>query len=76
MARVVLNGISAVPYFAAAAEAYVTGKPPTEDVFREAGRLVSDGVSPRGDHRASSDYRRKVAGVMTARALSRAASAA
>ncbi len=76
MVRVVLNGISAVPYVAADAEAYLTGKPPTEDVFREAGRLVSASVSPRGDHRASAEYRRKVAGVMTARALSRAASAA
>ncbi|MCK4916068.1 MAG: xanthine dehydrogenase family protein subunit M, partial [Candidatus Eisenbacteria sp.] len=36
----------------------------------------SASVSPRGDHRASADYRRKVAGVMAARALSRAASAA
>ncbi len=76
MARVVLNGISAVPYVAADAEAYLAGKPPTEDLFREAGRLVSASVSPRGDHRASAEYRRKVAGVMTARALSRAASAA
>jgi CO/xanthine dehydrogenase FAD-binding subunit len=76
MARVVLNGISSVPYVAAGAEAYLTGKSPTEDVFREAGRLVSASVSPRGDHRASADYRRKVAGVVTARALSRAVSAA
>ncbi len=75
-ARVVLNGISSVPHVAAGAEAYVTGKSPTEDVFREAGRLVSASVSPRGDHRASADYRRKVAGVMTTRALSRAAGAA
>ena len=75
-ARVVLNGISAVPHVATGAEAYLVGKSPTEDVFREAGRLVSASVSPRGDHRASADYRRKVAGVMTARALSRAAGAA
>ena len=75
-ARVALNGISAVPYVAADAEAYLTGKSPTEDVFREGGRLASASVSPRGDHRASADYRRKVAGVMAARALSRAASAA
>jgi carbon-monoxide dehydrogenase medium subunit len=75
MARVVLNGISPVPYVAADAGAYLAGKSPTEDVFREAGRLVSENVSPRGDHRASADYRRKVAGVMTARALSRAAGA-
>jgi len=75
-ARVVLNGISAVPYVAADAGAYLAGKPCSEDVFREAGRLVSASVSPRGDHRASADYRRKVAGVMAARALSRAASAA
>jgi len=75
-ARVVLNGISAVPHVAADAGAYLAGKSPTEDAFREAGRLVSESVSPRGDHRASADYRRKVAGVMTARALSRAAGAA
>ncbi len=72
-ARVVLNGISSVPHVATDAEAYLMGKSPTEDVFREAGHLVSASVSPRGDHRASADYRRKVAGVMAARALSRAA---
>lgn len=75
-ARVALNGVSAVPFVAADAGAYLAGKSPTEDVFREAGRLVSESVSPRGDHRASADYRRKVAGVMTARALSRAAGGA
>ncbi len=72
-ARVALNGISTIPFIATDAGAYLVGKPPTEDVFREAGRLVSGSVSPRGDHRASADYRRKVAGVMTTRALSRAA---
>ncbi len=72
-ARVALNGISTIPFIATGAGAYLVGKAPTEDVFREAGRLVSESVSPRGDHRASADYRRKVAGVMTTRALSRAA---
>jgi CO/xanthine dehydrogenase FAD-binding subunit len=75
-ARVALNGISAVPHVATAAVAYLAGKPCSEDVFVEAGRLVSEGVSPRDDHRASGEYRRKAAGVLAARALSRAAGAA
>jgi len=72
-ARVVLNGVSATPFVAAEAAAFLTGKNASEDVFREAGRLVADGVSPRGDHRAGSDYRRKLAGVLATRAVSRAA---
>jgi len=71
-ARIVLNGVSAAPLVAAEAGAFLAGKAPSEDAFQEAGRLVADSVSPRSDHRAGGDYRRKLAGVLAARAVSRA----
>ncbi len=74
-ARVVVSGISALPFVAAGAEAWLAGKPCDEDVFAEAGRMVGESVSPRSDHRASGEYRRKAARVLAARALSRAAGA-
>lgn len=71
-ARVVLNGVTAVPFIAADAGALLEGKAISDEVFGEAGRLVSDGISARADHRASSEYRRKLAGVLATRALLKA----
>jgi len=71
-ARIALNGVSATPFVVSDAGAFLAGKAPSDDVFREVGRLVADGVSPRGDHRAGGDYRRKLAGVLATRAVSRA----
>jgi carbon-monoxide dehydrogenase medium subunit len=75
-ARIALGGLSPLPVIATDAAGFLVGKEPSADTLREAGRLVSENVSPRGDHRAGGEYRRKVAGVLTARALSRAAGAA
>ncbi|MBN2565778.1 MAG: FAD binding domain-containing protein [Candidatus Eisenbacteria bacterium] len=72
-ARIALNGMAAVPFVAADTQAFLMGKKPSEEVFEEAGRMVSASVSPRSDHRASADYRRKIAGVLAQRALARAA---
>ena len=71
-ARIVLNGVSAAPFVADEAGASLAGRAPSEYAFQEAGRLVADSVSPRSDHRAGGDYRRKLAGVLAARAVSRA----
>ncbi len=72
-ARVVLNGLGAAPFVASAAAASLVGGPASIDAFEAAGRAVSDSVSPRADHRAGAEYRSKVAGIITARALARAA---
>jgi carbon-monoxide dehydrogenase medium subunit len=71
-ARIALGGMGAVPFVADAAEAFLSGKAPLEGVFKKAGHLVSESVSPRSDHRASADYRRKIAGVLAERALAKA----
>jgi carbon-monoxide dehydrogenase medium subunit len=71
-ARVVLNGVAAVPFVATQAQTFLEGKAASEAVFSEAGRIVSRSVSPRTDRRASADYRRKIAGVITQRALAKA----
>lgn len=73
-ARIALGGLSAVPFIATEAAESLVGKEPTAESLRETGRVVSASVSPRSDHRASDEYRRQLAGVLTARALSRAAS--
>jgi carbon-monoxide dehydrogenase medium subunit len=75
-AGVALGGLSALPVVAHEAAAFLVGKALTSDVIGEAGRMVSESVSPRSDHRAGGEYRRKVAGVLAARALSRAVSVA
>jgi len=72
-ARLVLNGVSASPFVAEEAAGLLTGKPGSAELFEEAGALVVAGVEPRDDHRASGEYRRKVSGVIAARALTRAA---
>jgi carbon-monoxide dehydrogenase medium subunit len=74
--RLALNGVSAAPYVAHDAMEFLAGKECAQDVFEEAARIVARGVDPRDDHRASADYRKKVSGVIAARALSRAAEAA
>jgi len=49
------------------------GRPAAETDFAAAGRLAAEGVSPDGDIHASAEYRRHLAGVLTVRALQRAA---
>jgi carbon-monoxide dehydrogenase medium subunit len=75
-ARVALSGLTANPLLVAEVSDFLAGKAPSEDLFAEAGRLVASTVSPRSDHRAGADYRKRVAGVLTERALTRAASGA
>jgi CO/xanthine dehydrogenase FAD-binding subunit len=71
-ARLALNGVSPAPLLVHEAMEFLAGKPCSVDVFEEAAGIVVRSVSPRGDHRASSAYRKKVAGVIAARVLSRA----
>jgi carbon-monoxide dehydrogenase medium subunit len=55
------------------AEALLRGAAPGEELFAEAGRLAGEACSPVSDQRGSADYKRHVAGVLTTRALRRAA---
>jgi carbon-monoxide dehydrogenase medium subunit len=68
-------GLTAVgaPHFAAAeAEAYLRGKPATEETFAAAGRLAAQHCNPTTDQRGPADYKRHLAGELTTRALRRA----
>jgi carbon-monoxide dehydrogenase medium subunit len=58
------------------AEELLVGKAPSEDLFAQAGAMASQDVDPSADGRGPVDYKRHVAGVLTKRALSRAAASA
>ncbi len=58
------------------AEEHLIGKAPSEDLFAQAGQMASADCSPSSDGRGPADYKRAVAGVLTTRALSRAAATA
>ena len=54
------------------AEDALAGRPPSDECFAQAARLVAAGCSPVSDQRGSADYKRHAAGVLTERALRRA----
>jgi carbon-monoxide dehydrogenase medium subunit len=58
------------------AEEALRGNAPSDELFKEAGRVASASSSPVSDQRGSAEYKRHVAGVLTERALRRAASRA
>jgi carbon-monoxide dehydrogenase medium subunit len=58
------------------AEELLRGKPPSEDLFVEAGEIASADCSPGADGRGPIDYKRHLAGILTRRALTRAISRA
>ncbi len=56
-----------------AAEALLAGKPPSDQLFAEAGELAAQASEPRDDVRGSAEWKRNVVRVFTRRALSAAA---
>jgi carbon-monoxide dehydrogenase medium subunit len=58
------------------AEQMLNGQAPSGDLFAKAGQMASADCSPNSDGRGSADYKRHVAGVLSTRALSRAAATA
>ena len=72
-AALALTGVGPTPVVAADAARALVGVKPTPEAFEAAGRRVSDRLQPDGDLHASSEYRKHVAGVLTRRALARAA---
>jgi carbon-monoxide dehydrogenase medium subunit len=60
----------------AEAEAELVGGPPTPARLREAAKLAAAAANPVSDQRGSAGYKRHVAGVLAARALTRAAARA
>jgi aerobic carbon-monoxide dehydrogenase medium subunit len=62
-------GVDARPVRSAAAEQALAGAAPGDDAFAEAGRAAADELEPGSDVHADAEYRRRVAGVLTRRAL-------
>jgi len=71
-ARLALIGVGPVPVRARRAEERLRGERPAASLFREAARLVSAEIQPETDVHATSEYRRRVAAVLTERALAEA----
>ena len=72
-AGVALSAAGPTTIHATRSEDLLRGKEPSDDLFAEAGELAAEDCSPIADGRGPVDYKRHLAGVLTTRALSRAA---
>ncbi len=68
-ARLALCGTGGTPHAADWLSDVLHGERPRPELMQEVGRRLTDSVEPDGDIHASAAYRRKVAGVIGARAL-------
>ena len=68
-ARIVCFGVGERPVRVVDAERSLVGGAPSVPAFAEAGRLASAGIDPSDDIHASGAYRKRLTGVLTARAL-------
>jgi len=75
-ATVVLFGVGEGPVPVPGAAAAVAGHPPSAQRIAEAAEVVRSSIDPPGDIHASPAYRRRLAAVLTRRALTRAIAAA
>ncbi|MGB3444373.1 MAG: xanthine dehydrogenase family protein subunit M [Actinophytocola sp.] len=67
-----VTALGAPRFVAEEAEAFLTGGPPTQERFAEAGRLAAQHCRPAADQRGPVDYKRHLAGELVTRALRRA----
>jgi carbon-monoxide dehydrogenase medium subunit len=72
-ARVGLTNMGPYPIRASAVEAAAAGGPASADAFRSAAEAAAEATEPPSDLSGSADYRRHLARVLTARALTAAA---
>ena len=75
-AGVALSAVGPTTVRVARAEELLRGKPASEELFAEAGQIASEDCAPLPDGRGPVDYKRHLAGVLTKRALGRAAARA
>jgi CO/xanthine dehydrogenase FAD-binding subunit len=71
--RLALAGVGGAPYVPRWLDEAALGEIPGEALFRRIGERVSDEVEPFDDIHASAAYRKRIAGVLTVRALTAAA---
>jgi carbon-monoxide dehydrogenase medium subunit len=72
-AGVALSAAGPTTVHATRSEELLRGEDPSEELFVQAGELASEDCSPIADGRGPVDYKRHLAGVLTKRALTRAA---
>lgn len=70
--KIVLGAVAPTPMRARRAEAVIKGGKLKGDLIAEAARLATDEAHPISDVRSSADYRRKLVGVLTKKALKQA----
>jgi carbon-monoxide dehydrogenase medium subunit len=75
-AGVALSAVGPTTIQVARAEELLRGKPASEELFEQAGAIASEDCMPFPDGRGPVDYKRHLAGVLTKRALRRAAARA
>jgi aerobic carbon-monoxide dehydrogenase medium subunit len=75
-AGVALSAVGPTTVHVTRAEELLRGKAPSEELFTEAGAIASEDCTPFPDGRGPVDYKRHLAGVLTKRALRRAAARA
>jgi carbon-monoxide dehydrogenase medium subunit len=68
-ARIALGSVAPTPLRAVQAERVLQGQAPGIEIFREAAYIAMSECAPITDIRASSEYRRKMVGVLTRRSL-------
>ena len=72
-AGIALSAVGMTTIHLTRAEELLRGKPPSDELFAEAGEIASADCSPSADGRGPVDYKRHLAGVLTQRALRRSA---
>jgi carbon-monoxide dehydrogenase medium subunit len=70
-----LTAVGAEHFAAPEAEAFLVGKPPTEENLAQAAQLAADSCEPNSDQRGPADYKKHLAMELTLRALRRSAAA-
>jgi len=75
-AGVALSAVGPTTVHVTRAEELLRGKVPSDELFAEAGGVASEDCTPFPDGRGPVDYKRHLAGVLTKRALRRAAARA
>jgi aerobic carbon-monoxide dehydrogenase medium subunit len=75
-AGVALSAVGPTTVHVSRAEELLRGRAPSDELFAQAGEIASADCAPLPDGRGPVDYKRHLAGVLTKRALRRAAARA
>ena len=75
-AGVALSAVGPITIQATRAEELLRGRQPSEELFEQAGAIAAEDCAPLADGRGTVEYKRHLAGVLSKRALRRAAARA